>query len=213
MSADQKIKKLELVKNYTSEELKSYWKQSLKGDSFAKDQLKYYYMKNLSRIQPLYSHLDEDTFYLTLEDSVNKALDRGIKFQVEDFESYLQMSSQTYFKYFLVPESTTLTIPAELLRAYSRIGEIYEHIPSLKEQNELDQIELLSKGLEYPIFLARLLYYSFIKWQNSNLRQVDIDLTVNLLPSPQRIEWEVFYEKGLADIESTILQEIEKLAE
>ncbi len=211
MSADQKIKKLELVKNYTSEELINYWKQSLKGDSFAKDQIKYYYMKNLSKIRPLYNHLDDNTFYFTLEDSVCKALDRGIKFQVEDFESYLQMASQTYFKYFLVPESTTLNIPAELLRAYSRIGEIYEHIPSLKEQQELDQILLLSKGLDYPIFLARLLYYSFIKWQNNNLRQVDIDLTVNLLPSPQRIEWEVFYEKSLEDIEATILNEIKKL--
>lgn len=210
MNIEEKIRKLQSVKDLSTSQLDSYWGLCLQGDQKAHEQIKYYYMKLLLRIKPLYDHLDEETFYNVLEQSVTKALDRGLKFQVEDVESYMLMASETYFKYHIEPETDSLHIPTQLIKAFSRLDEIIRQIPSLQEKDQQEQIELLQKGFEYPIFPTRLLFYSFAKWKNSKLRQVDIDLTVSLLPPPHRIEWEIFYEKPLDKIKNTIMQEILK---
>lgn len=194
----------------TSIEIQDYWNGCLEGDLEAVSHIKYYYMKLLSKVKPLYKDIEDKVFYNIIETSVIKALERAIKFKVEDFETYMSFASQTYFKYNILPEkkSDSLNIPSILFKAFSKIEDVYKLIPILEEKDEQIQINLISVGFEYPIFPTRLLYYSYKKWINNNLRQVDIDLCVALLPSPQRIEWEIFYEKDLRDIEETILNEI-----
>ncbi|MGD9678960.1 MAG: hypothetical protein AB7V16_11520 [Vulcanibacillus sp.] len=194
----------------TNTDIQIYWGKCLEGDLEAINNIKYYYMKLLSRVKPLYKNIEDKDFYLTIETSVTKALDRAIKFKVEDFVSYMSFASQTYFKYNILPEkkSDSLNIPSILFKAFSKIDDVYKLIPSLEEKDEQIQINLLSIGFEYPIFLTRLLYYSYKKWVKNNLRQVDIDLCVALLPAPQRVEWEIFYEKDIEDIKNTILNEI-----
>ncbi len=194
----------------TASQIDLLWHKCLQGDKAAYDNLKHHYMKNLLKIKPLYTQLNEETFYNYIENSVLKALDRGIKFKVDDYDSYMIMASNTYFKYFVRPETNTLKIPTQLIKAYSKLDEVYQHIPSLSHIDEKRQINLLSKGFEYPIFLTRLLYYSFHKWKSDSIRQVDIDLTVHLLPAPQRIEWEVFYEKDIEAIKKTIIENLEE---
>ncbi|MFV9511408.1 hypothetical protein [Tepidibacillus sp. LV47] len=196
--------KMKEKSNFSSLELNQLWKQTLQGDQEAFLNLKYYYMNLLYRIKPLYQHVDDMIFFRSLENAVTKALERGVKFQIEDVQSYMHVASETYFKSFFNPESDSLHLPSNLLSAFSRLEEIFQHLPELKEKDEQTQIQLLSKGFEYPIFETRLLYYSYLKWKQNRLRQVDIDLTVTLLPGPQRVEWEIFYEKQLADIEETI---------
>ncbi|TCS82565.1 hypothetical protein [Tepidibacillus fermentans] len=194
--------------NYSNLELNQLWKQTLQGNQDAFMNLKYYYMNLLYRIKPLYQHVDDSTFFHSLDKAVTKALERGIKFQIEDYHSYMPVASETYFKSFFNPESDSLHVPSNLLRSFSRLEDIFHHIPELKEKDEQTQIQLISKGFEYPLFETRLLYYSYLKWKQNQLRQVDIDLTVTLLPGPQRVEWEIFYEKQLKDIEDTIKQEM-----
>lgn len=191
-------------------EIDSYWELAVNGDTKAFDVLKYNYMKELIRIKPLYSYLDEEFFYNILENSVIKSLERGIKFAVDDFQSYMTMASNTYFKHLLAPESESLQLPSQLIRAFSKLEEVYTSIPNLTKMEDNYQIKLLANGFEYPLFSTKLLYYSFIKWRNNTLRQVDIDLTVNLLPAPQRVEWEIFYEKPLEDVVNAINLAIDK---
>ena len=167
-------------------------------------------MIQLKRIRPLYQDMDDLSFFQALENAVTKAIERGIKFGIENVQAYLPVASQTYFKSFFNPESDSLHIPSELLRAFSRLEEIYQQIPKLKEKDEQIQIHLLSIGFDYPLFETRLLFYSYLKWKQGQLRQVDIDLTVTLLPGPQRVEWEIFYEKQLHEIEETIEKEMKK---
>jgi len=212
MNLQQMIKRLEELEDLTPKQMEHHWIRSLKNDFEAQDKLKWHYMKLLYKIKPIYDYLDDEAFYHLLEQSVAKALDRGLKFQVEDYESYMTMASQTYFKYFLQPETDSLHIPNQLINAFSRLDEIYQEIPTLISQDDQTQIQLLSDGFEYPIFPTRLLYYSFIKWKENTLRQVDIDLTVSLLPPPQRIEWEVFYEKDLKAIETSIQNKLKTYA-
>lgn len=191
-------------------DIRLYWEKAIDGDNIAYNSLKYSYMKKLHRIKPLYNNLDDEIFYNVLEISVTKALERGIKFQISNFESYMDMASNSYFKNQLLPETDSLQLPIQLVRAFTKLEDVYDNIPSLKEMTDQYQIELLAKGFEYPLFETRLLYYSYIKWKGQSLRQVDIDLTVNLLPGPQRIEWEIFYEKPIDNIKQTILNEIKE---
>lgn len=203
------MKRVQETEDLIPEQISQYWLGSLLGEDDAKEKLKYYYMKLLTRIRPIYEDLDDDHFYTVLEQSVSKALDRGIKFQVDNSESYMLMASHTYFKYFLQPDTDSLHLPNSLIQSFSRLDEIYQQLPALELKDEQTQIQLLSDGFEYPVFSTRLLYYSFMKWRNNQLRQVDIDLTVSLLPAPQRIEWEVFYEKDLEEIASSIQKNLE----
>ncbi len=211
MNLQHTIKSVQEGENLSPTQIEKHWKCSLQGNTEAQDKLKYYYMKLMHHLKPIYSHLPDEAFYSLLDTSVTKALERGLKFQVEDYEAYMTMASQTYFKYHLQPETDTLHLPNLLIQAFSRLNDIYHAIPTLEEKSEPVQIQLLSMGFEYPIFLTRLLFYSFLKWKKNTLRQVDIDLTVSLLPSPQRIEWEIFYEKTLQDIEATIRDSLEAL--
>ena len=210
MDADEKLQALNNGKELSRQMIQELWLAGLNQDTNALNQLKNYYMKILLRIKPLYAYLSSTDFYSLIESSVEKALERGLKFQVENIDAYMLMSSQTYFKFFLDPSNDSLQLPVSLMKAFSKLDEVYRHLPALAEKTEQEQIALLARGFEYPIFLTRLLYYSFIKWQKNTLRQVDIDLTVTLLPPPKRVEWEVFYEKALADIEATISSELEK---
>jgi len=190
-------------------EVEQLWQKSMEDDANARNLLKQYYMKSLLKIKPLYANMDDQSFNTALEDSVTKALDRGIKFKIKDYDSYMDLASQTYFKYYLLPATDTINIPAQLYHAFSRLNEIYELVPDLIEKPERAQIKLLTNGFEYPEFATRLLYFSFIKWKKGAIRQVDIDLTVALLPGPQRVEWEVFYEKSLEEIINTIKKEMD----
>ncbi|KXG42756.1 hypothetical protein [Tepidibacillus decaturensis] len=208
MNIQEIEKRINETKELTSSEIHLLWKKSLEDSNQAKDQLKFYYMKSLLRIKPLYAHIEDHVFYTTLEQSVTKALERGLKFRVEDYKAYMNLASQTYFKYFLQPKTESLHVPSLLYQAFLRLEGIFAKVPLLQQQNEQKQIELLSKGFEYPIFSTRLLYYSYLKWKQNQLRQVDIDLTVSLLPAPQRVEWEIFYEKSLEEVEKTILTEL-----
>ncbi len=210
MNLDEMIKLLDQTEDLTSEDIKHYWSRCLEGDLNAHNYLKHYYMKLLCKVKPLYANLNNDIFYSILELSVDKALERAIKFKIEDFETYMSFASQTYFKYNILPENEnkSLNIPSQLIMAFSKIEEVYKHIPTLETKSEQSQIDLISLGFEYPIFSTRLLFYSFKKWKNNNLRQVDIDLCVALLPAPQRIEWEIFYEKDIHAIKETILNSI-----
>jgi len=164
-------------------------------------------MKLLCKVKPLYSNYNNETFFSIIELSVDKALERALKFKIEDFETYMNFASQTYFKYNILTEnkSNSLNIPSQLIKAFLKIEEVYKLIPTLAIEDEPSQINLISIGFEYSIFSTRLLYYSFKKWESNTLRQVDIDLCVALLPSPQRIEWEIFYEKDIQEIKKTIL--------
>jgi len=204
MELEMVIKLIEDAEELDATEINNYWELALKGDITAFEALKFNYMKQLHRIKPLYSYLDDGTYYSILEKSVVKSLERGIKFDVNDFHSYMTMASNTYFKHLLAPETESLQLPSQLIRAFSKLKDVYINIPSLSNKDDNSQIKLLADGFEYPIFSTKLLYYSFIKWRNSTLRQVDIDLTVNLLPAPQRVEWEIFYEKPLEDVVNTI---------
>lgn len=204
MKLETVIKLINDAEKLEATEINSYWEQALKGDTKAFEVLKYSYMKQLLRIKPLYSYLDEEVFYNILENSVVKSLERGIKFAVNDFQSYMVMASNTYFKHLLAPETESLQLPSQLIRAFSKLEEVYASIPNLAKMEDNYQIKLLADGFEYPLFSTKLLYYSFIKWRNNTLRQVDIDLTVNLLPAPQRVEWEIFYEKPLEEVLNSI---------
>lgn len=204
MDLEMIIKLIDDAKELEDTEINNYWELASKGDAKAFEVLKYSYMKQLLRIKPLYSYLDEEIFYNVLEKSVVKSLERGIKFAVDDFQSYMTMASNTYFKHLLAPESESLQLPSQLIRAFSKLEEVYTSIPNLTEMEDNYQIKLLTDGFEYPLFSTKLLYYSFIKWRNNTLRQVDIDLTVNLLPAPQRVEWEIFYEKPIEEVVNTI---------
>lgn len=211
MDLDEIIKLInETSEDFTSTDIQQNWNKCLEGDSNAFNSLKYYYMKQLSNVKPLYTNIEEKIFYNIVEASVTKALERAIKFKIENFETYMSFASQTYFKYNILPDSTnnSINIPSLLLKAFSKIEQVYKLIPELADKNEQTQINLLSSGFEYPIFPTRLLYYSYKKWINNNLRQVDIDLSVALLPAPQRIEWEIFYEKDVKNIKETILDKI-----
>ncbi|WP_339060260.1 hypothetical protein [Tepidibacillus marianensis] len=115
-------------------------------------------MIQLKRIRPLYQDMDDLSFFQALENAVTKAIERGIKFGIENVQAYLPVASQTYFKSFFNPESDSLHIPSELLRAFSRLEEIYQQIPKLKEKDEQIQIHLLSIGFDYPLFETRLLF-------------------------------------------------------
>lgn len=210
MELEMVIKLINNAEELESIEINNYWEQALKGDTKTFEILKYSYMKQLLRIKPLYSYLDEEVFYNILEQSVVKSLERGIKFAVNDFQSYMIMASNTYFKHLLAPESESLQLPSQLIRAFSKLEEVYSSIPNLAKMEDNYQIKLLAEGFEYPLFSTKLLYYSFIKWRNNNLRQVDIDLTVNLLPAPQRVEWEIFYEKPVEEVVNTINHALEK---
>ncbi|OEF99202.1 hypothetical protein BHF71_09645 [Vulcanibacillus modesticaldus] len=206
MNLKEHIQTINAVSDLTPSEIKDFWQKSLSGNPYSFNQLKYYYMKLLLRIKPLYTHLDEEIFYSILEQSVQKALERGLKFQVDDYDSYMTISSQIYFKYNLLPKTDSIHIPAQLLRAFLKLEELYQQLPSLQQKDEQTQIKLISIGFEYPMFSTRLLFYSYKKWKNKTLRQIDIDLSTALLPAPQRIEWEIFYEKSLSDIKEAILQ-------
>lgn len=197
-------------KDLTSLEIKELWKNSLAGDLRSQETLKAFYMKSLNRIRPLYSNLSEEKFYKISEMSVLKALERGIKFKVENFEKYMSIASQTYFKYNLLPpdKNDSINLPIQLIKSFSKIEEIFNCLPIIEEQDEQIQIHLISLGFEYPIFSTRLLYYSYKKWTNKALRQIDIDLCVALLPPPQRVEWEVFYEKNISEVKATILNQL-----
>ena len=208
MDLQERIHLIDNAEELTEKEIDIYWSESLNGDKKAQESLAFYYMKKLLRIKPLYAYLSEETFYEILEKSVLKALDRGLKFQIKDFDSYMNMASQTYFKFHMLPENESLHIPVQLIKAFSKLDEVFHHISKLNDIEEKEQMELLSKGFEYPLFSTRLLYYSFKKWKNNSLRQVDIDLTSNLLPGPQRMEWEIFYEKPIEDVEKKIIHEI-----
>jgi len=194
--------------NFSDESINHLWKQGLQGNQQSLIDLKYFYMNQLRRIRPLYQNMDDISFFEALENAVMKAIDRGIKFGIENVHAYLPVASQTYFKSFFYPETDSLHIPSDLLRAFSRLEEIYSQIPILKEKDNQAQIHLISTGFDYPIFETRLLFHSYLKWKQSQLRQVDIDLTVTLLPGPQRLEWEIFYEKKIEDIKETIENEI-----
>lgn len=202
--------KIDDTKDLTSIEIVALWKKSLEGDFSSQNTLKEYYMKSLNRIKPLYPNLSEDKFYNILELSVSKALERGLKFEVENFDNYMSVASQTYFKYNLLPANNTesINIPIQLIKSFSKMEEVFNCLPIIEDKSEQTQIQMISKGFEYPIFSTRLLFYSYKKWKNKTLRQIDIDLCVALLPSPQRIEWEIFYEKDISEVKTTILQEL-----
>lgn len=204
MDLKEQINAVQSSKDLSPSDIELYWTQSLDGKSYGYNKLKFFYMKQLLRIRPLYPSLNDHTFYELLEKSVSKALDRGLKFQVNNYHDYMKMASESYFKYFLLPNQDSLHIPAQLLKAYLKLDEVYSLVPELSKKIDESQILLLSKSFEYPIFSTRLLYYSFIKWKNDSLRQVDIDLTVQLLPTNKRIEWEIFYEKPIHEIRDSI---------
>lgn len=208
MDLQEKITIIHQTKEMVNSEINSLWQQAIIGESDAFLLLKFYYMKQLVRIRPLYDNLNEESFYNLVEQAVTKALERGLKFQISDFEAYMTMASNTYFKHLFTPNSHSLLLPTELMLAFSKLDEVYTSIPTLASKSENEQINLLSFGFEYPIFSTRLLYFSFIKWKNNSLRQVDIDLTVNLLPAPQRVEWEIFYEKDINDIVNSITEKL-----
>lgn len=205
------VKLIDESKDLSSKEIELYWNRCLEGDIEANKYLKYYYMKLLSRVKSLYTNYNENVFYSVIEQSVDKSLERALKFKVENFDTYMSFASQTYFKYNISPDniSNSLNIPLQLIKAFSKIEEVYKLIPTLTNIDEQSQINLISTGFEYPIFSTRLLYYSFKKWKNNTLRQVDIDLCVALLPTPLRIEWEIFYEKDVLDIKETILKQMD----
>ena len=191
-------------------ELDQLWKKCLENDKDAIEMIKSYYMNQLIRIKPLYQHIEDNQFSQSLENAVCKAIERGIKFQIQDNQTYMLVASETYFKSFFNPDSDSIHIPFNLLQAFSRLEEIYQQLPELKQKNDQEQIRLLSLGFEYPSFETRLLYYSYLKWKQDLLRQVDIDLTVTLLPGPQRVEWEIFYEKQVDEVQFSIEKELNK---
>lgn len=196
----------------TSTEIEQYWQQTLAGDTNAYQHLKQHYMLRLAKIQPLYPDFADDYFYQLVELSVDKALERAVRFRVENFEPYMFYASQTYFKYNALGNNRTesLNIPLDLIKAFAKLEEIYQLIPALSEVDEIRQIDLISHSFEYPIFSTRLLFYSFQKLIANTLRQLDIDLCVALLPAPQRLEWEILYEKDVAQIIESIENELAK---
>lgn len=202
-----------LMKNaakLSSQEIESYWHEALIGDKPAYETLKYYYMQRLMNIRPLYSDFADDYFFQLVDLSVNKALERGIRFRVENFEPYMFYASQTYFKYNALGNDQTesLNIPLDLIKAFAKLEEVYQHVPQLAKINEQRQIDLISSSFEYPVFSTRLLFYSFKKMTENTLRQLDIDLCVALLPAPQRLEWEILYEKDALQIKKCIEREL-----
>lgn len=210
MNIDAKIQLIKSSDDLNSFEIKDYWHNSLAGDINSQETLKKYFMKTLFKIKPLYSNLNENEFLNLLELSVSKALDRGLKFKVDDFEKYMSIACQTYFKYNLLPPNNieSINIPIQLVKSFSKIEDVYNCLPVISDVDDQIQIQLLSKGFEYPIFSTRLLYYSYMKWKNNTLRQIDIDLCVALLPKPHRVEWEIFYEKDITEVKNTILKNL-----
>jgi hypothetical protein len=190
----------------------AYWQEALAGDQPAYDALKQHYKHHLTNIRPLYSDFTDDYFNQLVELSVDKALERGLRFRVENFESYMLYASQTYFKYNALGnnQAESLNIPLELVKAFAKLEEVYQLVPQLAKIDEQRQIDLISHSFEYPIFSTRLLYYSYKKLTEDTLRQLDIDLCVALLPAPQRLEWEILYEKDAQQIKESIETELAK---
>lgn len=200
------------IANLTSKEIEKYWIEALDGNKLAYEILKKYYMQRLANIKPLYADFSDNYFSQLVELSVDKALERGIRFKVENFEPYMFYASQTYFKYNALGDNQaeSINIPLDLIKAFAKLEEVYQLVPQLAEIDEQTQIDLISNSFEYPIFSTRLLFYSFKKLTDNTLRQLDIDLCVALLPTPQRLEWEILYEKDANQIKDIIEKNLKR---
>ncbi len=196
--------------NLSSQDIEDYWQEALRDNKLAYEILKEHYMKRLEKIRLLYVDFTDDYFGQLVELSVDKALERGIRFRVENFEPYMFYASQTYFKYNALgnDQAQSLNIPLDLIKAFAKLEEVYQLVPQLTKVDEQRQIDLISYSFEYPIFSTRLLFYSFKKLTENTLRQLDIDLCVALLPAPQRLEWEILYVKDAEQIKDSIEKEL-----
>ncbi len=212
MTGDPKLKLNDQQAQLKSDEIARLWQQTLAEDASAYDRLKQHYMLRLAKIRPLYPDFADDYFYQLVDLSVDKALERAVRFRVENFEPYMFYASQTYFKYNALGSNQTgsLNIPLDLVKAFAKLEEVYQLVPALADIDEARQIDLISRSFEYPIFSTRLLFYSFQKLVTDTLRQLDIDLCVALLPAPQRLEWEILYEKDVSQIKESIENELAK---
>lgn len=180
-----------------------------KGNEHNETLQKYY--DNLKPIKQFYQELTDKEFSNYLWQAINKAYERSIKFPIEDFEHYMNIATETYFKFFLSKPSDSLNVPATLYQGFMEIINLFNKYPELTQLKEEDKINFLSEIFSYPIFQTRLLYYSFKKWQANELRQVDIDLTVNLLPGPKRVKWEVIEKKTEEEINTIITKWLNKI--
>ncbi len=152
------------------------------------------YYTYLKRYFPLYKERGSEKVERFADEAVSKAIERGMKFNVLEMEHYMEHASSIYFKAMLEPIDTEVNLPKELVDLFVMMDYVYENVPDLRELERGSQVKVWSEVLTMDIFQVRLLYHCYCKVQEGTLRQVDVDLTVTLLPPKKRGEFEVLHQ-------------------
>ncbi|MEX2104101.1 MAG: hypothetical protein WD907_02055 [Bacilli bacterium] len=152
------------------------------------------YYTYLKRYFPLYKERGIKNVERFADEAISKAIARGLKFNVLEMEHYMEHASSIYFKAMLAPSEIDLNLPKELVDLFVVMDHVYEAVPDLREIERESQVKIWSEALTMDIFQIRLLYHCYRKVQEGSLRQVDVDLTVTLLPPKKRGEFEVLHQ-------------------